>query len=564
MADERVRFVASALVTAAAMLAQDVPPWRGCTGHRFRVQPSPRLHSQPKQLTSLHIMPTSCRRPALALTVLVAAAATLVAANFELSVTADTRKTFEFGSFGYAADGVVAISLRSFSVAGYDSAVPLPNSPPIGFTLDSVDSAQTARSEREFSKATAPCFIDDPRLAPPDGLRYTIFLNGSAPRDVIASAAAAAATGTASAPRINGAPAGSLSRTVTKRGYYGLFFFNCMLPAGVTAGPSSSPPTSRAPPAVTMSLRVDQFNVDAAGSPDYLSHGDGPLGAIYVFFCAVFAALFALWRSWLAGKSRHVKRVHHIVEFLLVIKCLSLLFETIKYFHYARTGERGLWDFFYYVFVTLKGVTLFAVIVLLGSGWSSAKAFLSQHDRALLWLVLPAQVLINVMIAVLDETSEGNWWWGRVLDALRFLDVVCVLAVLLPLVWSMKTLSERAQTEEEATRTLRRMATFRTFYLVFVAYVYMTRVVVVVVVASAPFYMMWIAALLRESCAVALYAYICVAFRPGEEGSGYSVIELWGEGGDGGGADGGDAAAPRVTTDMQEMESREELAPAGA
>jgi G protein-coupled receptor 107 len=184
-----------------------------------------------------------------------------------------------------------------------------------------------------------------------------------------------------------------------------------------------------------------------------------------------------------------------------------------------------MWDFFYYVFLTLKGVTLFFVIVLLGSGWSSAKAFLSENDKTLLMFLLPTQVIINICIAVLEETSEANWWWSKLLDLFRFLDVLCLLAVLLPLVWSMKNLRDVADQEEKAALTLNRMRLFRTFYLVVVGYIYATRVLLVVIVASLPFTMTWVGAFFKELVAGCLYLYIVNAFKPSDEKNLYEQLE---------------------------------------
>lgn len=428
-------------------------------------------------------------------------ASQLVTANVDLAFSNDKRRIIEVGSFGYTEGGVVSITINKLIVSGLDTSsagTVIPSTGAIGFVIDTVDTVQTARSERDFSKAEASCFADsietDPRVIDPqNGARIPIFLNGTLAADY---------NNKAGKPVV-------ISRTIGKRSLYGIFYFNC-LPGN---------------PAVTLSIHVDQYNVDAAGQRNYLSFGDRPLGSVYLVFCLVFGGLLLYWKKLVSAKSQHVKRVHSVVTFLIVIKCLSLLFETFKYFHYASTGERDMWDFLYYVFLTLKGVTLFAVVVLLGSGWSSARAFLTENDRKLLLFLLPAQVFINVSIAVLEETSEGVWWWGKLLDVFRLLDVVCLLAVLLPLVWSMRSLNEAAEQQDKAAVNLVRMRTFRTFYLVFVGYIYATRVLLVVIIAGLPFYLLWIGKVFRESCAVALYSYIVYAFQPGPAANPYELLD---------------------------------------
>ena len=463
-------------------------------------------------------------------------ASSLVSANFDIVLNQDKRQVIELGSFGFSEGGVISISFRQFHIAGFNSEniigdLKRPNAT-IGFAIDTVDTAQTARSERDFSKAMSTCFAIDPDLDPvnidpQNGARVTIFLNGTSPSRFISSP---------------GREAVPFTRTIQKRSLYGIFFFNCL---------PGNPP-------VTMNVHVEEYNVDAAGQRNYLSYGDRPLGSVYLVFCLFFGGLLVYWRKIMGSKSQHVKRVHSVVSFLILIKCLSLFFETFRYFHYASTGQRDFWDFFYYVFLTLKGVTLFTVIVLLGSGWSSARAFLTENDRKLLLFLLPAQVFINISIAVLEDHSEGLWWWGRLLAVLRFLDVLCLLAVLLPLVWSMRHLTEAAEHEDKAAVNLQRMRTFRTFYLVFVGYIYCTRVVLVVIVAALPFYMLWMAPLFRELCAACLYSYIIYAFRPGPQANPYEVIDPEHVGEDGGDGDGA-TSMTEISKEQQELKRRQEL-----
>ena len=40
----------------------------------------------------------------------------------------------------------------------------------------------------------------------------------------------------------------------------------------------------------------------------------------------------------------------------------------------------------------MKGATLFIVIVLIGSGWSFVKPFLSDRDKKIVMIILPLQV----------------------------------------------------------------------------------------------------------------------------------------------------------------------------
>lgn len=65
---------------------------------------------------------------------------------------------------------------------------------------------------------------------------------------------------------------------------------------------------------------------------------------------------------------------------LVVLKSITVLLESVHYHYIALTGSaEGLWNILYYIFAGLKGITLFTVILLIGSGWSVMKSFLNER-----------------------------------------------------------------------------------------------------------------------------------------------------------------------------------------
>lgn len=77
---------------------------------------------------------------------------------------------------------------------------------------------------------------------------------------------------------------------------------------------------------------------------------------------------------------------------LLVFKTLSMLFESIRYHYLGLTGAAEAWSIVYYLFAFLKGITLFVVMLLIGSGWSLIKPFLHSRDKKIIVVVLSLQV----------------------------------------------------------------------------------------------------------------------------------------------------------------------------
>lgn len=81
---------------------------------------------------------------------------------------------------------------------------------------------------------------------------------------------------------------------------------------------------------------------------------------------------------------------------LLVFKTLSMLFESIRYHYLGLTGAAEAWSIVYYLFAFLKGITLFVVVLLIGSGWSLIKPFLHSRDKRIIMVVLSLQVCMYV------------------------------------------------------------------------------------------------------------------------------------------------------------------------
>ena len=74
-----------------------------------------------------------------------------------------------------------------------------------------------------------------------------------------------------------------------------------------------------------------------------------------------------------------VHRIHYMMALLLTLKCLTLLVEGIRFHYISIVGVAEAWSIVYYVFAFVKGVMLFTVILLIGSGWSLMKAYLNDR-----------------------------------------------------------------------------------------------------------------------------------------------------------------------------------------
>lgn len=90
---------------------------------------------------------------------------------------------------------------------------------------------------------------------------------------------------------------------------------------------------------------------------------------------------------------------------------------------------------------------LFVVILLLGSGWSFLKPYLSSLEKQLLLCILSLQVIANIAMVIIGQTAKGasNWLYWR--QILLWVDVLCCCLVLPVIAWSIRNLKQAATTD---------------------------------------------------------------------------------------------------------------------
>jgi hypothetical protein len=303
--------------------------------------------------------------------------------------------------------------------------------------------------------------------------------------------------------------------------------------------------------------------------PNYLSAGDTPLPAMYFGFFFVFTAALVVW-CWVltrdAATNGTVHRIHFMMALLLALKCLTLLSESIRFHYIAIVGSQlaVFWSVVYYIFAFLKGIMLFTVILLIGSGWSLMKAYLNDREKKIVLVVLTLQVLDNVAMVVLEETAPGSQGWLRWRDVLHLVDIVCCCAILFPIVWSIRHLRQAAEADGKAQRNLLKLQLFRQFYVMVVAYIYFTRIVVYVIAATIPFYLLWLGNLATELATLIFFVSTGIKFSPsvdnpylpvstggGIEGEEDSEYGLGGDGSDEGVGDEEGSASSRTRSPVR-------------
>eukprot|EP01112_Ceratiomyxa_fruticulosa_P005545 TRINITY_DN1621_c0_g1_i1.p1 TRINITY_DN1621_c0_g1~~TRINITY_DN1621_c0_g1_i1.p1 ORF type:complete len:446 (+),score=83.65 TRINITY_DN1621_c0_g1_i1:219-1556(+) len=282
-------------------------------------------------------------------------------------------------------------------------------------------------------------------------------------------------------------------------GFYNIYFINCV------------------DKKVSFELDLEMYNIDMFGNKSFLSAGQSQLPIIYGTFTAVYGVLLIIWIfGFIRGKAS-VNRLHWLMTALILVKMLSLLFQSIETHFIKATGHPNGWEIAYYIFAVLKTTMFFVLIALIGTGFSFIKPFLTDKDKRIFMVVIPLQVLDNIAMIIVGETAPGSQTWLTWQDIFRLVDIICCGAVLIPIIWSIKHLREASQIDGKAALNLQKLKLFRQFYLIVVSYIYFTRIIIYLLDATLPFNMVWLGEFFSEAATLVFFCTVGYKFRPAED-----------------------------------------------
>jgi hypothetical protein len=279
--------------------------------------------------------------------------------------------------------------------------------------------------------------------------------------------------------------------------------------------------------AVDFDVHIEMYNVKPNGAADYLPLGDDALPLLYFFFFLIFAGLGIVWTGMVLKGRQYAHRLHVLMIALVAFKSLTLLSQAGMYHMISVYGDAEGWNVAYYFFTAARGLLFFLVVVLIATGWSYMKPFLADREKQILLIVLPLQVFANVALVVLDEYTPAfphfSWWNGM----LHFVNIICFAAILFPIIWSIKQMREAAEIDGKAARSLSKLVLFRQFYIMVVAYIYFTQIIVVLLELTLPYKHMWVAKAANEIATLAFYVACGLIFQPAPEGTNpYLALDL--------------------------------------
>ncbi|KAJ7554106.1 hypothetical protein O6H91_06G124900 [Diphasiastrum complanatum] len=264
-----------------------------------------------------------------------------------------------------------------------------------------------------------------------------------------------------------------------------------------------------------MTVRTAMYNLEGKNkAKDFLPVGQTQLPRLYFTFLLAYIALGALWIYVCVKRKEVVHRIHILMGVLVFLKALNLLAEAEDKLYIKRTGSAHGWDIAFYIFGFFKGIMLFTVIVLIGTGWSFLKPFLQGKEKKILMIVIPLQVLANIANVVTEEKGPSTKDFFTWKQLFLLVDIICCCAVLFPTVWSIKHLREAAHTDGKAAKILVKLTLFRQYYIVVVSYIYFTRIIVFAFSTVTAYRYKWVTEFSSELATIAFYIFTGYKFRP--------------------------------------------------
>ena len=311
-------------------------------------------------------------------------------------------------------------------------------------------------------------------------------------------------------------------------------------------------------------------NYDSFGIPSYLTAGEMKLPMVYFYFSISYGLCFLLWACnikniqsgkeaiWTSPGGGFISRpsvhaIHHLMTLLLLLKTITVFFEALRY-HFIRIhGHAEFLSAVYFTMSFIKGIFMFTVILLIGSGWSLVKPVLGDKEKRIIWLVLVLQVIDNIAVAVLYQEAEGEKLYEDWSGLLHLVDILCCCAVLVPIVWQVNSLEAAVEGQidktddnaegksengkpsaitdvesevpaaagwvdpAEASKALQRLKQFQRFYVLVVAYIYFTRIVVYLFATVLGFRVTWLRYFVTELATLVFYAVVGFTFRPQDD-----------------------------------------------
>lgn len=223
---------------------------------------------------------------------------------------------------------------------------------------------------------------------------------------------------------------------------------------------------------------------------NHLSAGDIPLPCVYIGSAVVYAIAAIYWVYLLISrKNTRVFKAHWLM--LLLVLCIVInkilqsvstnqyefslelnVFYQVKYYYMSLGLLSESWKIGFYVFAGIKGILslliigkqketlkeggthVFCIPVLLASGWMFIKPFLSPKDKKVISVIIPLQVLANIVSAISSETTVSSQSLAFWIMILPLFDLISCGIILYTILQTKKHLASAISVDGKGKRSI--------------------------------------------------------------------------------------------------------------
>uniref|UniRef100_A0AC34QXP6 Protein GPR107 n=1 Tax=Panagrolaimus sp. JU765 TaxID=591449 RepID=A0AC34QXP6_9BILA len=272
----------------------------------------------------------------------------------------------------------------------------------------------------------------------------------------------------------------------TQRGEYQMFYHNCF-------NYKENGYNDRV--AVDFAVSIVEMNRNS-----YLSAGDIIKPHIYLYLAFCFAIASITWMHKLC-RSDYLSAGDIIKPHIYLYLAFCFAIASITWMHKLCRSDSNM------VFRVHK---LMAALIIL----KTMSNFLTDRDRNLFMIVLPLQIIDNIVMAIIDESEFAEQRYYFWVEVFMFLDLFCCVAIILPIIWSIRHLEEGARTDGKAAFNLEKLRLFRQFYVIVIAYIYLTRFAKFMFDQTLPFNLEWLSVAITETATLFFFCLVGYKFRP--------------------------------------------------
>jgi len=409
----------------------------------------------------------------------------------DLTIASDQRRSFEIETFGFAQDGTLSISYDSYLLGPSNADKKNVTSYIILRAVDDKSEAESLINLLQFADSAQTTSEDGDPTCLINFKHQALFSDGDNSQ-VLKLRFIKLET--------SHEPSEKLNINIEKAGRIQIFFQRCQDKTNVT------------PYDVSFQLHLSLKNPSG-----YLSAGDASLPGLFMAFAFLDVGLLCTWIYFCRRAKEYVHKIHMLMAALVLIKTLSVFFESLSYGAINMYGKPVAWTVLFYIFYFVKGLMIFVVILLLGMGWSFLRPFLKVEEKKFLLVILTLQVVANIAFVVTSSEAPGTQSWLGWSNILHLLDFLCCVLVVFPILYTIQHLQRTGDADGKKAITINRLVQFRELYFALMGYIYFSRLVLPFIASILPYEWEWSGYFLDEFSTLCLFVFIGYRFIPRKE-----------------------------------------------